>query len=419
VVAGEARQAKNEVSMRIGIAFGQDQLDVEVREEDLIPVHHPPFDPPLGDPAAAVRAALESPRRFPALRQALTPDDHIAVVVDERVPGLPALLTVLLEHLVQAHIAPEAITLVCSPPSTGQPWVEELPDAFQEVRVEIHDPHDRRRLSYLATTREGRRLYLNRTVVDADQVVVLARRRYDPLLGYAGAEGALYPALSDEETLRERYTRLSLDAPGEAPWPLRREAVEAAWLLGAPFFIQIIEGAGEAIIHVVAGLADTSSVGQRLLDARWRLNVDKRGETVIASVGGDPARQGFSDLASALACAARVVQPNGRIVLLSGGRPALTNGGEFLQQAETPHQALDLLRRRQCLDTAPAFQWASAARRATVYLLSGFAEETAEALFTVPLEHARQVQRLLDAGGSCLYLADAHKTMAVVTEATD
>src|SRR5262249_7653281 len=159
------------------------------------------------------------------------------------------------------------ITLVCPPPSTGQPWVEELPDTFQEVRVEVHDPHDRRRLSYLATMREGRRLYLNRTVVDADQVVVLARRRYDPLLGYAGAEGALYPALSDEETLRELSARLSLDAPGEAPWPIRREAAEAAWLLGAPFFVQIIEGAGDAITHVVAGLADTSQEGQRLLDA--------------------------------------------------------------------------------------------------------------------------------------------------------
>jgi nickel-dependent lactate racemase len=407
--------------MRIDVAYGQDHLDLEVREEDLVPVHRQPADPPLEDPAAAVRAALETPRGFPALRQALTPDDHVAVVVDEHVPGLPALLTVLLEHLVQAHVAPEAITLVCPPSSTSQPWVEELPDAFQEVRVEVHDPRDRRRLSYLATTREGRRLYLNRTVVDADQMVVLARRRYDPLLGYAGAEGALYPALSDEETLRDLYSRLSLDVPGEVPWPIRREAAEAAWLLGAPFFVQIIEGAGDTVTHVVAGLADTSPEGQRLLDGRWRLNVDRLGTTVIAGVGGDPARHDFADMANALACAARVVQPNGRIVLLSGARPASMSmqGGEILQQAETPNQALDLLRHRQSPDTAAAFQWASAARRATIYLLSGLAEETAEALFTVPLEHARQVQRLLDAGGSCVYVPDAHKTMAVVAEATD
>jgi hypothetical protein len=41
--------------------------------------------------------------------------------------------------------------------------------------------------------------------------------------------------------------------------------------------------------------------------------------------------------------------------------------------------------------------------------------QTAEELFTVPLEQAGQVQRLLGSAASCLFLADAHKTMAVVT----
>ena len=41
----------------------------------------------------------------------------------------------------------------------------------------------------------GRRLYLNRTLVDADFVVVLSGRDYDPLTGYAGAEAAIFPAL--------------------------------------------------------------------------------------------------------------------------------------------------------------------------------------------------------------------------------
>src|SRR5262249_7774663 len=151
---------------------------------------------------------------------------------------------------------------------------------------EVHDPADRQHLSYLATTRNGRRLYLNRTAVDADQLVVLAHRGYDPLLGYAGAEGALYPALSDEATRQEMRGRRSLAAPGSKPWPARQGAAEVAWLLGAPFLVQVIEGAGEDLVHVVAGLAETSGEGQRLLDLQWRVTVDQLADTVVASITG-------------------------------------------------------------------------------------------------------------------------------------
>ena len=54
------------------------------------------------------------------------------------------------------YVRPEAITLLC-PSSSSQAWVDELPDDFQEVRVEVHDPANRKRLSYLLTTQSVRR----------------------------------------------------------------------------------------------------------------------------------------------------------------------------------------------------------------------------------------------------------------------
>jgi hypothetical protein len=187
-----------------------------------------------------------------------------------------------------------------------------------------------------------------------------------------------------------------------------------AWLLGAPFLVQIVEGSGEEIVHVLAGLADSSGEGQQLLDARWRQTVSGPADTVIASVSGNPDRQDFLDLARALACAARVVQPNGRIVLVSQAAPRLGPGAELLRQAQDPGRGLALLRQHTPRDMAAAFQWASAAERAQIYLLSGLPEQTAEELFAVPLEDAGQVQRLLSGGGSCLLLEDAHKALAVL-----
>ena len=400
--------------MRIGMDYGHDHVEFEVPEDNRIANRPPPAA--LADPAAAVRAALETPLAFPALRRALTPDDHVVVVLDEQLPNLMQLLVPILEHVVGAGVAPENVTLLCPPSSSRQLWTDDLPEAFEEVRLEVHDPANRSRLSYLATTHNGKRLYLNRTVVDADQAVILCGRRYDPFLGYGGAEGAIYPALSDEATRKEMSSQANLGVPGAKPWPARQAATETAWLLGAPFFVQVLEAAGDAVAQVVAGTAEASDEARRLLDACWRQTVPRAAGLVVASLSGDPARHTCADLASALAAAARVVQPDGRIVLLSRARPELGPGADVLREAEDPEAALQHLRHKQTAAFVPALQWARAASRAHVYLLSGLPDETAEDLFATPLQHAAQVQRLIDAGGSCLFLPDAHKALAVVEE---
>lgn len=389
------------------LAYGRECLQLDAPFRGALPA-------PLADPAAAVRAALESPHDFPALRRALTPDDRVAIIVDERLPRLASLLTPLLEHLRDAQIQPSAVTLLCPPSDSKQNWVEDLPDAFEEVQIEIHDPADRKKLSYLATTKLGRRIYLNRTAVDADQLVVLARRGYDPLLGYSGAEGAIYPAFSDEETRKKTSGRFSLAAPGQTPWPARQEAIEVAWLLGAPFLVQVIAAGGDEIAHVLGGSLSSSAEGQRLLDERWRQAVDEPVHTVVAGISGDPARHDFADLAQALATAARVVREGGRIILLTQTTPRLGPGAEMLRQTDDPNKVLTLLREQTPADAPAVFQWASAAGKAHIYLLSGLDGETAEELFTTPLEHVNQVQRLLASEKSCLILPDAHQALAVL-----
>jgi nickel-dependent lactate racemase len=399
--------------MRVVMDYGLDRQEFEVAEEKLIAAPRPPTA--LADPAAAVRAALEGPHAFPALRRALTPDDRVTIVVDEQLPHLAELLVPVLEHVTGAGVSPTALTLLCPPSASRQPWLDELPEVFEEVRLEVSDPADRRRLSYLATTRAGKRLYLNRTLVDADQIVVLSGRRYDPLLGYAGAEGSLFPALSDQETRAEMNGRVNLGLPDEGAWPAQRGAAETAWLLGgAPFFVQVIEAGGDGLAHVVAGTAEASREGQRLLDDCWRRTVPRAADVVVAGLSGDPSRHTFASLAAALACAARVVRPQGRIVLLSQAVPALAAEAALLSQADDPREVLRRLHDRHTVELVPVLQWAAAACRARITLLSGLPGETVEDLFATPLERAGQAQRLLDAADSCLFLPDAHKLLATV-----
>lgn len=381
--------------MRVGIDYGLERLEVEVAERDLVRARQQTAASPLSDPSAAVREALEKPVGFPALRRALTPDDHVVILIDEQLSGLVKLLIPVLEHVTGAGVSPEMITLLCAPSSSRQEWVNDLPEEYESVQVEVHDPANRKRLSYLAATKQGRRIYLNRTAVDADQIVVLSRRTYDPLLGYGGSEGALFPALSDEETRQGMWTGLSQDVRGQTT-AARKEAQEVAWLLGAPFMIQVIEGLGDEVLHVLCGLADSSAEGDRLLDASWRSAIDEPVETVVAGISGNPAHHGYAEIVRALSCAAKVVKPKGRMIILSRAKSA-----EQVSPGPKPVGGLDLL-----------IQGAGAVAKATVFLLSDFPAALAKDLRTTPLENPSQVQKLLS--GSCLFIPDAHKSLVVV-----
>lgn len=394
------------------VDFGQRHDELVVPAEKVIAVHRALAAPPLADPAAAVDAALEAPLGFPPLRRALTPDDHVAVVVDESLAALPRLLPPVLRHVREAGVQLDAVTIVCAPPSTGQPWLENLPDEFQDVHIEVHQPDDRKKLAYLAATRQGRRVYLNRTVVDADQTVILTRRGYDPILGYGGASGTLYPTLSDAATRRESHSHLSLAAPGAEPWKMKREAAEVAWLLGVPFLVQVIEGSDGSVLHVLGGPAETSAEGERLLDERWRIEVDEPADVVVATLGGDPARHGFAEFANAWAAAARVVNAGGAIVLLTDAAPRLGASSEMMRAHEDPGRVLTLLMKEPPADIEAGFQWTSAATNAKLYLLSRLKIDVAEELFTTPLENVGQARKLVR--GRVLFLPDAHQTMAVV-----
>src|SRR5437763_8196635 len=111
------------IGMRVPIHYGLRDASLEVPDHALI-ASRAAVPTPVADPAAALLAALDQPFEYPGLRRALTPDDHVVIVVDERLPRLTSLLIPLLEYVVASGIPPASITLLCLPPSTRQPWIE-------------------------------------------------------------------------------------------------------------------------------------------------------------------------------------------------------------------------------------------------------------------------------------------------------
>jgi len=374
-----------------------------------VPINRAAITPPTGTAAELMRAALEKPFGFEPLRRALTPGDRITVVLDPLLPQLPALLGELFAHLASAGVSSETVSIL-TPPGTAASWIEGL--TVTGFRSEVHDPADAKNLGYLASTVAGRRVYLNRAIIDGDFVIVLAGRGYDPRLGYTGAETALFPAFSNVEVRDEFAGQVVLSAPNAAePGPIQAEAIEIVKLLGLPFFIQVIEGEGDAIQDVIAGLPESSPEGIRRQDARWRGTVTDDADTAIAVISGDPSRVTFLDLAKAALCAARVVRKGGRIAVLTEASPELGDGARLLRAIDGPEDAKKLLGRLKPSDWVGCRLWAFAAKSRSLFLASGYPHEVVEELFATSIRTPNEVQRLIDGGGSVLFIPDAHKTM--------
>ncbi len=368
---------------------------------------------PTASPAELVRAALEKPFGFEPLRRALTPDDRVTVVLDPTLPHVAEMLGEVFAHLRSAGIQPEAVT-VLTPPGSSRDWVDGLSEDYADVQTETHDPENKTRLAYLASTGSGRRLYLNRTLVEADFIITLTGRGYDPFTGYAGAEAAIYPALADAEIIHSFEGQFSTAAPGSEPWPVRAEAAEVVRLLGIPFLVEVIEGEGDTVQEVVAGLPDSSAEGIRRQDARWRGTVSDEPDTVIAAVSGAPGQITFLDLAKAAATAARVVRKGGRIALLTTAAPDLGDGARILRAMDGPTGARKLLAKEKPADWAACFLWAFAAKYHSLFLASGYPDNVAEELFATPIRTPNEVQRLIDGGERVLLIPDAHRMMVTV-----
>src|SRR5580700_2428684 len=117
----------------IDVSVGASRWTFNITDSNLLTVRPRVPGEPIADLRAAVRNALEHPLRFGhPLRRALTPDDRVALVIDDRLPKLGEMVAGVLEYLAQIGIGPEQVTIIIPPGSEANEWIDELPDEFAD-----------------------------------------------------------------------------------------------------------------------------------------------------------------------------------------------------------------------------------------------------------------------------------------------
>jgi hypothetical protein len=401
--------------MRIAVDFQDETFEFELPESRVIGTWHGPAGLPSKDAAAAIAQTLENPRDYPPLRQVVVPGDHVAIAFDPLIAQADAFLEVMVPVLESAGVERESISIIL-PTNSPTKLPTGLPDGITVIE---HDPEDRNQLAYLAATKEGRRIYLNKHLTDADVVIPIGELGFDPVLGYRGPWSVLFPRLSDQETLRTERTKLAkpgTDVSARASDAGLAESLEASWLLGSQFHIGVIPGV-QGLTEPIAGL-ETSVRDQGIasLLQHWTFKAPGRAELVVAGVGRPGSITTLEDLAEAVVTASRLVQRGGKIVILSRAKGKIGPALQRLIGVDDPRQGTTALKGHQAdNDYIVARQLAHALSWADVFLYSELGESVTEDLSIHPLDRPDHARKLVEKSGSCLFVSHAELTRAIET----
>jgi hypothetical protein len=398
--------------MRVSVDYQDQQIEFEVSTEALVGSWKGPSGLALEVVGDALRDALDHPLDFPALRQMMVPGDRVAIALDGSLTGVGPILFALKKSFDEAGVSTRDVTVAVTPESRPG-LAQDLPEGMTLV---FHDPSNREALAYLAATKDGRRVYLDRHLTDADVVIPVGRAGFDPVVGYRGPWSVLFPGLSQEATRVSYRQRLAEDSPRRLT-PLCRldEPFEVSWLLGSQFHLAQVPGV-LGPNRIIAGLAESvRDQAIRAVNESWIFHSPDRAECVVAGIGAPGARTGLAELVDGLVTASRLVHQGGKIIALSRAGGKIGPSFQRLRDAADSRAFSQALRGHESdIDSVSGRLLAQVLAWADVYLLSGLDPQSVEDLSMVPLDRDRDAVRLVAAARSCILISQAELTRAVV-----
>ncbi|HEY3109726.1 MAG TPA: lactate racemase domain-containing protein [Chloroflexota bacterium] len=232
-----------------------DRITAEIEFTDL---------PPIEDPAAALRQAMDAPIGKPPLRELVKPGDRVALLTGDRITdrmlgSRDGLGQVILDYLNAAGVRDQDVTFVFAPGTHAHRNVDEKIGARLIDRVGRYVKHRAdidEELTFRGYTSRGNALWINRHVAEADVVIGFGEICPNTHGGWTGGGKIILPGVAGQATVEHNHRNLMLP---ETPLgladgnPLRLDMEEAADLGGLDFKIDVLVDSRERMVDVYAG----------------------------------------------------------------------------------------------------------------------------------------------------------------------
>lgn len=309
-----------------------------------------------------VETALRQPIGIPRLKE-LARASHSAVIVTcDRTRGVPSYVTIplILEELRSGGMDSDRIkVLVATGLHKGETLVDlrerlggELPE---NLRADIHDSDDHTQLVELGSLSSGTPLWLNRSVVESDLVILESNVEPHFFAGFTGGSKVIMPGVAGTETILRNHCWHNIDHPtsryGMIENPIRAEANEALRYLRRTFTLNIVLDSQKRIVHATAGDPISSfNVAVESVNLHSRVQIENLPDVVITTNGGYPLDRNVYQCVKGIAVPEKILHKDSRIIMASECMDGVGHQ-DFLRllASDAPEAIYDKLRKGEAL----------------------------------------------------------------------
>ncbi len=377
--------------MKVDLNYGKKIVSLDIPDSNFLGMMKPEDIDGLDDPAAEVRQALAEPIGSQRLKELLSPNDRVVILVSDISRPVPSkiLLPPILAEIKTAGLDDNQVKIVFGLGVHRKQTEEEKKDLVGKKiyeRIECID-HDIEDCEQVGVTSRGTKAEVFRKVLEADFVIATGSLEFHYFAGYSGGVKALAPGVCSRATIESNHSLfLHPDAKSGVLTgnPLREELEEIVAMVGVDFMVNAVLNPQKEIIKVVAGdVTAAHRAGAEYIDRIYRLQIDELADIVIISPGGFPKDINLYQTHKAIQNALPAVKKGGIVLTFACCKEGIgeENFARALSENLSLDKLVDELKHKFIQGRHIASQMAKIQLEHRIYLVSDLPQEVTNNLF--------------------------------------
>lgn len=322
----------------IELKYGSKKISLKLEEGNILSVLSGKKLSSLINPEEKIKRVLKYPISSKSFHELFNAGEKVAIIVSDRTRNVAAtvFLPVIINELNAIGIQDNDIFIVFAVGThrlhTSAEHIKIVgEDLAKRIKLIDHDSQDRGNIVKLGTTSRGTVVEVNKTVAEADRIILTGAITYHYFAGYGGGRKAVLPGVSAFDTIQANH-KLCLTSENAktgilAGNPIHEDMVEAAKMLDPDFIFNVIMDDSGRIAAAFAGeLVAAHEAGCEALDNNYMVGVKSKARAVIASAGGGTKDLNFVQSHKAMEMASYALEEGGTMILLGESSEGFPSG---------------------------------------------------------------------------------------------
>ncbi len=289
-------------------------------------------------PDKLVAFALRRPSASPRLSNLARHSQKPIIVTCDKTRGVPSKITLpaILKELKAGGMKGEVTVLIATGLHRDE-TIDDVRERFggkltEELQVVIHDSDDEDELVFKGKLPSGTPLYLNRSVVESDLVIIESTVEPHFFAGFTGGSKVILPGVAGTRTVLSNHNWQNIDNPrsryGNLDNPIRADANSTLRLLKKKIFaLNLILDSHKRIAHVTAGHAlESFNKATKKVIQHSRILVKPQPDVVITSNGGYPLDRNLYQCVKGIAAPEQITHDGSRIIMIGECADGISHG---------------------------------------------------------------------------------------------